>query len=558
MTEKWQWLDPAAESERWRARETCALLLWFAVGGFAVAQHVSWADEAQAWLLAQGSSWMGLFTHALHYEGEGGLWHAFLKVLQALHVSFAGMHWAALAVQGAAMALLLRWAPFPRAARLLLPFMFFLLYQDAVVARSYCLYAVLAFAAAALLRGTRPRPLVLVCVLGPLAMLSVHGVVLSAGLAIVAAVRWHGAARGRVVAAGLVLLAFWIATAAIMSPAADIDFPAGNNLRRSFSKVERAFGLHPAPAPPSVAALPKYGLPAPAEVVHVRKGVKSTLHRGARLLGVVTYPLSSSRALALLLVAAVLLQGALTRHSDAAAGMSGLVPYALMVTVFSSLYMQPRHAGTLLTAFLVSAWLTWPSRGELALDRRARLLTRTAAALLLLVALIQIGWTAEAIGRERRVPYAPSRMTATFLRSRGVSDMPGGPRAAGFYYYSIQPLVFFNHNIYMNQPPHRFWLWSTSTDNYETVEQVLAVHPAIVVVSGATAGPDSEITRDWQPNTPPLPGVVRGDGFHVADFFAGHGYRITHVFCGYRGMRATYDEQLCDTILEPADDKPAR
>ena len=545
----WRWLDPALESERWSAWETAALLLWFAVAGFAVWQHVPWADEEQAWLLAAGVGWKALFVHNLHYEGEGGLWHTLLKLLQALGASFNVMRWFAMAAEGAAMALLLRWAPFPRAVRLLLPFTFFLLYQDAVVARPYCLFALLGFPAAAMLRQSRPRPLALALLLGCLALFSVHGMVLAAGLAVVAPFRWKGMARGRVALGAGMLLAFFVLAAYETAPARDIDFSAGNNLQRSFTRVERQLGLHPPPPPPSIVTLPMAGLPPAPEPVHHRGGLRSARYRGARILGVITYPLSSSRLLALLLAAAVVTQAFLHRRSRVGTGAIGLAPWVLMVAVFSSLYLEPRHAGTVLTAFLVSAWLTWPPRGQTATAAVA--VTRVAAGLLLCAALVQTGWSAHAILSERKLPYAPGRMTAAFLRSRGVT-MTGSDRPlAGYYYYSMSPLLHFNRNLYFNQPPHRYWLWSTSLRTYSTVQAVLARHPRMIVIGGIAPGPDVAVTRDWEPNTPPVPGVILGDSFRVTQFFEAHGYRITHLFCGHRWMRATYAERQCDTILEP-------
>jgi hypothetical protein len=130
------WLDSSGEAPRWGLAETLVLSLWLLIAGFAVHQHVPWADEEQAWLLATGVSWKTLFVHSLHYEGTGGLWHAYLKILTDLGSSFTLARWITMLVEGAGMAVMLRWSPLPRPVRFLLPFSFFLLYQDGVVARS--------------------------------------------------------------------------------------------------------------------------------------------------------------------------------------------------------------------------------------------------------------------------------------------------------------------------------------------------------------------------------------------------------------------------------------
>jgi len=540
------------DGPRWGTAEMFALLLWCGIAGYAVKQHVPWADEAQAWMLAGGVNWKTLFVHSLHYEGTGGLWHAFLKLLQAMHVSFTGMRWIVAGVEGAAMAVLLRYAPFPRIVRLLVPFTFFLLFQDGVVARSYCLFAILAFPAAALLRSARPRPFAIAVLAGLLANLSVHGVILSAGLVGVAWKLW-GRRFTRNVPAGAVLLALWMAAAATMAPARDVDFSAGNNLYRSLAKVQKSLGMHGATPPPSVTKLTMAGLqPAPVPV-HVRHGAARVWNRAARILAVVTFPLSRFRVLALLLVFAITVQAFAVRQrvpGSGATGPIGLLPYGLMVLVFSSLYLAPRHVGTVLTSFVVTAWLTWPGRDNLH-EASQIWLERTATLLFVLVCAEGAGWTGHAVAEGSQKPYAPSLMTAAYLKSRGVG-MPGfHTPVAGYYYFSSAPLVYFDRNIYYNQPPHRYWNWRTAMRTYSMVWDDLARHPAFVVVGTFESGPDGEITRDWVPGDPPEPGVVLGDGFGIARYFEQHGYRRTHIFCGHSSMRATYAELLCDTVLEP-------
>ena len=532
---------------RWGWPETVALLFWCAAAAFAIRQHVPWADEAQAWLLAADVSWRTLFVHSLRYEGSGGLWHACLKLLQGAHVPFSGMRWIVAGVQGVAMAVLLAYAPFPRILRLLLPFTFFLLYQDTVVARSYCLLAILAFPAAALLRGAHPRPWVLAILLGLMANLSVHGLLLSGGLAVVAAF-WWGARFSRNVLAMATLVLFWLAAMATMAPTASVNYAAGNNIERSIGKVERSLGMHPA-APPPLISQSMNGLPPPPAHPHIRHGLAKVQNRAARILGVVTFPLSQSRALALVLVSLLCLQ------AWAAHRAAGLLPYALTTLVFCSLYLAPRHAGTLLTGFVVSAWLSWPVSSS-ALESHPRRLRRwpwlqpATVAVFTLVCAEQISWSLHAILAERRLPYAPDAAAANYLKGKGAGRLPG-LRVAGYGYFSIGPLLYFPHNIYSNQAPHRYWFWS-SAEPSPTVWDTLAQHPAFVVVGTFESGPQGEITRDWEPAEPADPAVPRGDGYGFTQWFEAHGYRETQVFCGWSSMRSSYAEQMCDTVLEPA------
>ncbi len=557
-------LDPGPGDRRWGWAETAALLLWLGLAGFAVAQHTPWTDEVQAWLLAGEVSWKTLFTHSLHYEGTGGLWHATLKLAHAAGLQFTAVRWLLVAVQGAAMAVLLRYAPFPLLPRLLLPFTFFLLYQDTVVARSYGLFAIYAFVAAAMLRSTRQRPVPLALVLGLMANISLHGLVASAGLACVAALVWRGRWLKNVVAL-LLLLLLWAATLLTMTPAKDIDFAAGNNIQRSFAAAEKKLGLHVAPPAP-LAGQTMAGLPQTPLTIHLRHGYDSLWNRLARTLSLVTFPLSGFRFLALSLAAAVAAQAWMVRRAphfpaapagvrvsrDAGAlGTTGLVPSLLLIVVFTSVYLAPRHVGVLLTSFVVTAWLTWPGKAALQGKANLRLLQRLATVLLCLVCLEQIGWSLHAIGRERLSPYGAGRMTADYLKSRGVGAPGTEKKLAGFYYYSADPLLYFDRNIYMNQPAHRYWYWSTTMRNYMTVQQVLAQRPDFIIVGGLEAGPDAEIMHDWLTIPVVSPKIPRGDIFLVKEYFEARGYGETHLFCGHIWMRATYAEEICDTVLEP-------
>jgi hypothetical protein len=547
-----RFLDPPSAAQRWGAWETITLALYCAVVAFGIHQHIPWADESQAWMLAHEVSLPTLLTHSLHYEGTPGLWHCLLKLLQLLHLSFTAARWISGGIAAAGAAVLLAYAPFPRIVRLLLPFSFFLAYQDAVIARSYVLYAVFVFTAAALLRSARHRPFTLALVLGLMANISLHALLASGALAIVAAALWRRSDQPRrsILPAALLLLVFWAAAVTTMAPARDVDFSAGNNVWRSLSRLENQLGI-PAVAPPSISSLGMAGLPRAPLPVHVHAGAQQAWHKLARLLAVITYPLATYRWLALLLVALVTAQArrptASTRPPGSPTGPLGLVPYLALVLIFTSLYLEPRHAGMVFTTFVVAAWLTWPSRAALSSQRL--ILERTTTAAFTLVLALQLGWTAHALSSERTLPYSADRMTAEYLQQHSPAQSPA--HAAGFYYYSIGPLLYFNQNIYLNQPPHRYWLWSTETRSYTTVDQVLSQHPSFIVIGGYQPGPDAEITRDWFPNTPPEPGVRLGDAFFISNYFRHHGYRETHLFCGHSWMRTTWSEQDCASILEP-------
>ena len=74
-----------------------ALALYAGLLAYMIPRHEPWADEAQAWELAQSLSLKSLFGTYIHYEGSPGLWHALLWMLSRMHVTYS---WHAL-VRGA-------------------------------------------------------------------------------------------------------------------------------------------------------------------------------------------------------------------------------------------------------------------------------------------------------------------------------------------------------------------------------------------------------------------------------------------------------------------------
>jgi hypothetical protein len=122
---------------RSRWPEWCALSVYAALVAMAIPYHEPWADEAQAWQLARSLSLASLFKTYIRYEGSPGLWYFLLWAMNRVHIDYAGLHWICGGIAVGATALLVLKSPFPRYLKLALPFTYFLLFQYAVVARSY-------------------------------------------------------------------------------------------------------------------------------------------------------------------------------------------------------------------------------------------------------------------------------------------------------------------------------------------------------------------------------------------------------------------------------------
>ena len=171
----------------WIRRNRWALLLaylaYVGVLALTICYHEPWADEAQAWLIARDAGPVELFTHVLRYEGSPGLWHLLLMGPAKAGLPYWTSHVLAGIIAAGGVFLLLRYSEIPLIPRLLLPFTFFLLYQYAVVARSYVLLPLLLGAIAIVYPDRDRRTLLFALLLCLLANANTHGMLIALALA---------------------------------------------------------------------------------------------------------------------------------------------------------------------------------------------------------------------------------------------------------------------------------------------------------------------------------------------------------------------------------------
>jgi hypothetical protein len=496
--------------------------------------HEPWADEAQAWLIARDMPWVDMMMHGVRYEGSPGLWHSILWVLIRMHLGYQGLAWLAGGFAACGVIVLFRFAPFPRPLRLLLPFTFFIAYQDAVIVRSYVLFALLTFSAVALLRRARPAPAAIALLLGLLANLSAHGFAASLGFAVVAMVRWRdqGVSRLRRRACLALFLCFLILSIGTAAPPGDISSSTGRNVGRS---------LHNIAARHVQSGDREQVLPGElSPVIYLEhKNIPPGTGRILRILSLITYPISTYRVLGLAVFAALI---GMVWRPRVKAGWILLLPYFSMLAIFQSLYMAPRHAGTLFIVLLSVAWLAWPR------DAKREPRTLLLSSLLVIVCVEQITWTAHAVWSDVHLPYCGGLMTAEFL----AEHLPGR-RAAAFYYHAVDTLPYFDHDIYENRTRASYWYWSTKNRIDQRAPFALERRPDYVVIGGWNWGDNADITVDWESSQEDQPIPLLTDPYRILPYALAHGYRRTHQFCGHAWMRNGYSELLCDVIVEPVD-----
>lgn len=148
--------------------------------------HEPFFDEAEAWQIAKCVSLKTLLFETTHYEGHPPLWHLLLMPLAKAGAPYeVSLTLVSLVFMGAAVFLILWYAPFPRIVRLLLPFTYFYFYQYGVISRVYCLMTLEFVLLAMVYRVRNEKPGRYVAVLMLLCVTSAYGVVIAGGLALV-------------------------------------------------------------------------------------------------------------------------------------------------------------------------------------------------------------------------------------------------------------------------------------------------------------------------------------------------------------------------------------
>ncbi len=518
--------------------DALVFLLYTALLALAVHQHILWADEAQSWLLARDNSLHDLLFLRLHYEGAPALWPLLLWCAIRLHLPYAGLNWlsAALALPG--IFLLLRFSPFPRLFRWLLPFTFFLAYQYAVIARPYVLFPALLFALAAVYRSTRPRPLLFAVVAGLLANVGLHAAILAGIFALLyvydlyrLARRAPGAVQIRTVAAAALLLTLFFAlSAAVAAPAPDVAFAAGSITHAAALPGIAAERL-PAKAPPLD---PPFADSTPLPGGTPLLTFLVTAFRTSLLLADnACFPIATSNLLATPFLLALLL------WLRARQSLRFALPWLTAVVLSVHVWSAEHHSGQFALALLAAVWISLETSPPAILQPSPRL-PRLFPTLALLVLLLQIGWTVHSIRFEAHTPYDPGRVTADLLQRNFA-----GKRIAGFGYDTVSTQPWSPNSLFFNQP-HAWWLWSEPVLIDRRRTEALLQHPDAVVLTDSTLGPELPANQ-W--------GRFGNTGLHPAlpmlQFWQQHGFHETHRFCGERVFRSGTYYTDCAVILEP-------
>ena len=151
---------------------------YLCIGIFAGLHHEPWSDEAQSWLIARDSHNLIDLLRAVKYEGTLPTWHLINKVFQLAGLKYDYIFVIPLLFSAIGV-ILLFFTDAPLWSKIMLPFSFFVVYQNAVVARQYALVFPAMMLIVLLYRKRFEKPVRYHLALFLLAITSSYGVVIS-------------------------------------------------------------------------------------------------------------------------------------------------------------------------------------------------------------------------------------------------------------------------------------------------------------------------------------------------------------------------------------------
>lgn len=431
----------------------------------AVYKHEPWFDEAQAWLLARDSSPIDLFTRYMRYEGSPGLWHALLLVPAKLGLPYIFLNITAALIAASGVYLFIFYSPFPTIIKVLYPFSFFSFYQYAVVARSYVLLPLLLFLIASLYPRRLERPFLYIILLCLLANVSLHGFIISISLAFLYFIdilrSWSiqdmrqrtYSVVALTVFAEVSLLLVWQ-----LKPAPDlISFAA-------FSKDFSAF------YPRTISMLSDSlitGAAGTSENFPLRL-LSRGLIAGSLVLSLYWFILKKK-----LLVF--------------------VIPVAGLGALFTVIYANIWHQGSLFLTWLFVMWLSFQEQGEVSRHRRDIGVAMTAVIVTILG--FQVFWSIDSLNYDYAYNYSASKDVADFIKNNSLENKK--IYMTGFHAISILP--YFDRNIfcnYHNRNQPSFWIWSSANNIYREPYLNLEKYQPDFIVMGVKNHTTQQVSLD--------------------------------------------------------------
>jgi hypothetical protein len=355
--------------------------------------HEPWRDEADPWLATRDMSLPQLFRW-LGPAGTPGLWYLLLMPLAKLGLPYVSMSLLHASLAIAAAGVIAFAAPFPRLFKVLVLFGKFLLYEYAIIARSYVLTLLLMMLIAVVLTRKRKRWRLLGVLLFLLFNTNVHSFCIAAVTCVVVAIDlWRKGQWSRNAVVGAVI-------AGLGGVLAFLQILPAVNMHTGVPQGWRAIGD----------ALLQIFFPYVPPYI----GFFRAHSHGQEWLAEVNY--TAIRCFGAALILGILYQ---LRHAPKAVAIFVLAALPLFYIFATRWYSDDRHAGLIFLLLVFVMWIGgWPSRESA--GNGPGLTGVALAATLLLSCFAAIVWSWNDICYD----YSGSRAAAEFIRVRSLTQLP--------------------------------------------------------------------------------------------------------------------------------------
>lgn len=449
--------------------------LFFLLATMILAHHEMWRDELQAWgLVVASHSLIELFAN-LRQEGHPALWYLLLygpSRLSSDPILMQGLH---VLIATGAVYVFCRFSPFTLIQKLSVVFGYYLLYEYAVISRSYVLGVAILFVYCTA-RSRVPRgSLWLALLLALLLNTNAYVALIAGGLAtldvfdLIRDPVVGGRDRIRRLAwfLSVVVLGAWLAVAQAFPPpemqTRMLKWNASKDTHQIEGSLTRVWkGYVPIPQPTL-----KFWNSNVLDGVELSLGpwrfssrsLQATLSVGLLLLGL--YLLLPTRKW-------LVVYGAMT---------------AALLAFMQLKYVGIRHGGHLFVVLLASLWLAATEKRTASLECRSWL----ARSLLTLLLLAQIPAAAIAIRADVAYVFSPAQAVADYTRK---TDLINLPILASRDWMALPVAVYLNHPIHHAESDTigTFWRWTpgrrhlTPDELLEKADQLSAERGAAVLL----------------------------------------------------------------------------
>lgn len=382
-----------------RVSHRIALVAYCALQLVMIVFHEPWYDEAEAWQIARCASVKDILFTVPHYEGHPPLWHLVLAIPAKLNLpyelslSLISMLFSALAV-----ALFLKYAPFPEWVKVFAPFTYFAFYQYGVISRPYCI-TILAMVLISITWQSRDeKPWRFVLSMAFLCLTTSYGIIIAGGISIVWLLQIISEKKSRFLndnrtMALIALLVLALLLIAEVMPRHDTSATAGDG----FTAVQILYNLLFA----FVMMLPESFI---TRVLQFDQGIGDVSSYGMAAI-------SSAVILGFVIWCLILYCGKCKKTL-----LWFVVPYTLFAAFSSVVYFYAHHIGIGLLVFMFWAWITVQSDIKIPdteIKQAATIITRFLVVLSLAVSCY---WTVSSCILDVRYDYYPSRSSAEFIK----------------------------------------------------------------------------------------------------------------------------------------------